>query len=87
MAWKRPSPVTKKFKSQPSAGKIMLTLFGDMEGVILVHFTPKDPDLAPSEFHIFGPLKEALKRRKFSFDEEVIGAMQNWSKKQINLFF
>jgi hypothetical protein len=28
MAWKRPiSPVAKKFKSQPSAGKIMLTLF------------------------------------------------------------
>jgi hypothetical protein len=29
MVWKRPtSPVAKKFKSQPSAGKIMLTLFG-----------------------------------------------------------
>jgi hypothetical protein len=42
MAWKRPtSPVAKKFKSQPSAGKIMLTLFWDMEGAILVHFTPK----------------------------------------------
>jgi hypothetical protein len=42
MAWKRPtSPVAKKFKSQPSAGKIMLTFFGYMEGVILAHFTPK----------------------------------------------
>jgi hypothetical protein len=42
MAWKRPtSPVAKKFKSQPSAGKIMITLFCDMEGAILVHFTPK----------------------------------------------
>jgi hypothetical protein len=42
MAWKRPtSPVAKKFKSQPSAGKILLTFFGDMEGEILVHFTPK----------------------------------------------
>jgi hypothetical protein len=31
MAWKLPtSPVAKKFKSQPSAGKIMLTLFWDM---------------------------------------------------------
>jgi hypothetical protein len=28
LAWKRPtSPVAKKFKSQPSAGKIMFTLF------------------------------------------------------------
>jgi hypothetical protein len=42
MAWKRPaSPVAKKFKTQPSAGKIMLPLFGDVEGAILVHFTPE----------------------------------------------
>jgi hypothetical protein len=41
MAWKRPtSPVAKKFKSQPSAGKIMLTVFY-MEGATLVHFTSK----------------------------------------------
>jgi hypothetical protein len=40
--WKRPtSPLAKKFKSQPSAGKIMLTLFWDIEGAIFVHFTPK----------------------------------------------
>jgi hypothetical protein len=42
MAWKHPtSPVVKEFKSQPSAGKIMLTLFWNMEGAILVHFIPK----------------------------------------------
>jgi hypothetical protein len=42
MAWKRPtSPVAKKFKSQPSAGKIVLTLVWVMEGEILIHFTPK----------------------------------------------
>jgi hypothetical protein len=42
MAWKCPtSPVAKEFKSQPSAGKIMLTLFWNMEGAILVHFTSK----------------------------------------------
>jgi hypothetical protein len=41
MAWKRmTSPMSKKFISQPSAGKIMLTPFWDMEGAILVHFTP-----------------------------------------------
>jgi hypothetical protein len=33
--------VAKKFKSQPSAGKIMLTIFGDVQGAILVHFTPE----------------------------------------------
>jgi hypothetical protein len=43
MAWKRPtSPVAKKFKRQPSAGRIMLTIFWNMEDAILVHFTPKN---------------------------------------------
>jgi hypothetical protein len=42
VAWRRPtSPVDKKFESQPSVTKIMLTLFWNMEGAILVHFTPK----------------------------------------------
>jgi hypothetical protein len=42
MTWKRlTSTVAKKFKSQPSAGKIMLTIFWDREGDILVHFTPE----------------------------------------------
>jgi hypothetical protein len=42
MAWKHPtSPVAKKFRSQPSAGKIMLTVFCDMEGVIFGSFHSK----------------------------------------------
>jgi hypothetical protein len=42
MAWKRPtSPVAKKFKSQPSARKIRLTLFWYTEDAILVHLTTK----------------------------------------------
>jgi hypothetical protein len=90
LAWKcLKSPVAKKFKSQPSIGKIMLTLFWDMEGVILVHFTPKGPDFSPGDFHMFGPMKEALGGR-FSSDEEVIGAMYNWLKtqpKKKKLFF
>jgi hypothetical protein len=80
--------VAKKFKGQPSAGKIMLTLFWDMESEILVHFIPKGPELAPSDFHMFGPMKEALNASRFPSDEEVIFAMQNSSKTQPkNIFF
>jgi hypothetical protein len=43
-----------------------------MKGAILVHFTSKGPDLAPSDIHMFGPMKETLKGR-FSSDEEIIG--------------
>jgi hypothetical protein len=53
-----------------------------MEVVFLVHFTSYSPDLAPSNFHTFGPEKEALRGRRFSSDEEVIGAVQNWLKTQ-----
>jgi len=127
MEWKHPgSPVKKKFKSQPSAGKVMLTIFWDSQGVIQEHslergttvnsvrysemlstelkpairttkcrgllssgvlllhdnarphtaihtlqtlvklgFTVLEhpaysPDLAPSDYHLFGPLKDAL---------------------------
>ena len=39
MEWKHPgSPVKKKFKSQLSARKVMLTIFWDSQGVILEHY-------------------------------------------------
>ena len=39
MEWKHPgSPVKTKFKSQPSAGKVLLTIFWDSQGVILEHY-------------------------------------------------
>jgi hypothetical protein len=81
MAWKCPtSPVAKKFKIQPSDGKIMLTLFWDMKGAILVYFTPKGETVSSQ-------MKEALRGRRFSSDEEVIGAVQNWLKTQPKNFF
>jgi len=121
-------PNRKKFKSQPSAGKLMLTVFWDSQGPILEHYQergstincvrysemlidklkpeiqskcprqllkgivllhdnahphtaahtvetlqklkfqvlahpPYSPDLTPSDYHLFGPLKEALRGR------------------------
>jgi hypothetical protein len=48
----------------------------------LVHFTPKGPDIAPRDFSMFGRMKEALRRRRTSSDEEVSGAVQKWLKTQ-----
>ena len=31
---------------------------------------PYSPDLAPSDYHMFGPLKEALRGRRFTSDQE-----------------
>jgi hypothetical protein len=129
MEWHHSSSLKpKNVQTQPSAGKVMLTLFWDQKGVILEHYTPRgntvtsasytdllknhlrpaintkrhgllsigvilhhdnarphiayataasieylhfeclphppySPDCAPSDYYIFGPLKEALGER------------------------
>jgi hypothetical protein len=146
MQWKHPSsPANKKSKTQASAGKVMLTIFWDVNGLILVHFQekgqtvtsarysdmlvnelkpairskrrgllskrvlllhdsacphtaahtvdtlralkfevlehpPYSPDLAPSDFHLFGRMKEHLRGQKFAYDNEVMEAVQSWLK-------
>jgi len=41
MAWKHPgSPTIKKFKTSTSSGKLTSTVFWDMHGVLLLHFSP-----------------------------------------------
>jgi hypothetical protein len=72
MAWNAPHhPWLRNSKINHQPVRLCLHFFG----VILVHFTLKSPDLAPSDFHMFGPMKEALIGRRFSSDEEVIGAV------------
>ena len=46
------------------------------------------PDLAPSDYHLFLGLKKQLKVRQFSFDSEVIAAVETWLDGQTTeLFF
>jgi histone-lysine N-methyltransferase SETMAR len=129
------SPRKKKFMTSPSAGKVMIAVFWDIDGVILVDVTaggetinsdayiktlqklkqryrrvrpnrnpgdtliqhdnarphislgaqeaiakfgwnvlphpPYSPDLAPSDFYLFGPLKDALHGTRFEDDDSV----------------
>ncbi|GFO39309.1 histone-lysine N-methyltransferase SETMAR [Plakobranchus ocellatus] len=72
MTWKHPSsPVTKKFKVQRSAAKVMATVFWDAKANLTQQWLQRygweilphpahSPDLAPSDFHLFGPLKHHL---------------------------
>ena len=42
MTWKHPdSPVPKQFKTRPSTGKLMLTVFWDSRGPILEHYAER----------------------------------------------
>ena len=146
------SPKPKKFRTQPSAGKVMLTLFWDERGVILKHNMPRgnnvtsatyadllkkhlhpaikskqrvwlstgvllqhnnarpntacstvatiqdlsfeslshplySPELTPSDFHVFGPHKEAMGSKSFRSDEEVQQAVHEWLRCQPKEFF
>jgi predicted amidophosphoribosyltransferase len=48
---------------------------------------PYSPDLAPSDYHRFGPLKEAMGGKKFRSDEEVQQAVHEWLRRQAQEFF
>lgn len=140
MEWKHAgSPVKKKFKVTQSARKVLVTVFWDMHGVLLVDFAehgttvnaaayiktlvklrrairdkrhninvkllhdnarphvaavvrqkiaefgwevlqhpPYSPDLAPSDFHLFGPMKKFLAGKRFETDVEVKSAVRRW---------
>ena len=41
----------------------------------------------PSDFHLFGPLKESLRERHFSSDEEVRIPVRKWLKTQPAEFY
>jgi len=44
--------------------------------------SPYSPDLAPSDFHVFGPLKEAMGGKSFRSDKEVQQAVHEWLHSQ-----
>lgn len=48
---------------------------------------PYSPDLSPCDFHLFGPLKEALGGQRFVSDEEVEAYVLNWLKTQPTSFY
>ena len=47
---------------------------------------PYSPDLAPSDYHLFGPLKEALRGSRFTSDQEVKEAVHAWLAAQPKTF-
>jgi histone-lysine N-methyltransferase SETMAR len=45
------------------------------------------PDLAPSDYHIFGPLKETVHSHRFRSHGDVQQAVQTWLREQPKSFF
>jgi hypothetical protein len=65
MQWKQPSsPSTKKYKVMSSAGKVMLTMFWDSQGVLLVHFQKCDENVISASYHeVLLKLRDAIRRK------------------------
>lgn len=65
MTWKHPSsPVRKKFKVSPSAGKVMATVFWDAKGVILLDFLHKGTINAARYCDTLTKLRSAIRRKR-----------------------
>jgi hypothetical protein len=95
MQWEHPSsPSTKKFKvtNMPSAGKVMLTVFWDSQGLLelqreLLEHPFYSSDSAPSDFHLFGSIKNHHGGRCFADNKEVETEMQKWLRQQSKDFY
>ncbi|GFR92653.1 histone-lysine N-methyltransferase SETMAR [Elysia marginata] len=53
---------------------------------ILPH-PPYSPGLAPSDYHLFGPLKRELAGKRFDDDEELVDHVRKWSQNLDGSFF
>jgi histone-lysine N-methyltransferase SETMAR len=47
---------------------------------------PYSPQLAPNDFHLFGPLKIHLSGKRFTDDEEVETEVRKWLRQQSKNF-
>ncbi|KAG8227069.1 hypothetical protein J437_LFUL008508 [Ladona fulva] len=48
---------------------------------------PYSPDLAPNDFHLFGPLKNHLGGQRFEDDDAVVQEVTRWLRQQPKDFF
>jgi histone-lysine N-methyltransferase SETMAR len=66
MQWKhKDSPPPKKFRTQPSAGKIMASIFWDCQGLLLIDYMPHKTTITGQYYaQLMGKLKEAIKEKR-----------------------
>ncbi|XP_053378604.1 uncharacterized protein LOC128548188 [Mercenaria mercenaria] len=66
MQWKCPgSTPTKKFRTRPSAGKVMATVFWDLKGVILINVKPAGSAIIGSYYaDLINQLRAAIKENR-----------------------
>jgi histone-lysine N-methyltransferase SETMAR len=61
--------------ARPHTSLLTLEAITELQWTVLPH-PPYSPDLAPSNYHLFSPLKDAVRGKKFQGDEEVISEVK-----------
>ena len=56
-------------------------------GIEVLPHPPYSPDLVPSDYHLFGPMKKMLGGQKFASDTEVQSVVRQWLGQQPASFF
>ena len=66
MQWKRPGPPPpKKFRTQPSASKVMATVFWDSKGIILIDYKPAGTSVTGEYYaNVIKQLRVAIKGKR-----------------------
>jgi len=79
MAWKHPqSPTIKKFKTSTSSGKLMTTVFWDMNGVLLLHFSPPNETVNSAAYQAtLNKLKRAVQRKRPQMSDKRVLLLHN----------
>ena len=72
--------------ARPHAALITQRKLAELEFTILPH-PPYSPDLSPSDYYLFSPLKCSLKGRDFNTKEEVDLAINQWVDAKPTDFF
>ena len=73
------SPRPKKFKTQPSAGKVMATVFWDAQGVIMLDFLAKKSTITGTYYaNLLDQLRTAIReKRRGKFSEGILLQQNN----------
>jgi len=88
---KRPGFITKSIlflqdNARPHTAHRTICKLQELSWEVLPH-PPYSSDLAPSDFHLFGPLKEFLRGQYFSNDDEMKQAVRLWFRRTKKSFY
>ena len=72
--------------ARPHTARLTLETVEQLGLEVLPH-PPYSPDLAPSDYHLFGPMKKMLGGQKFASDAEVQSVVCQWLGQQPASFF